>query len=75
VTGRGLELSRIDLLGELEKGARILPEVVDVKHRLQTHQDTLHWLIEHGTQAKSFWKHLPANTGGHIDRLYTLNTS
>jgi hypothetical protein len=41
VTGRGLELSRIYLLGELEEGARILPEIVDVKHCLQTHQDTL----------------------------------
>jgi hypothetical protein len=41
VTGRGLELSRIDLLGELEEGARILPKVVDVKHCLQTQEDTL----------------------------------
>lgn len=38
VTRRRLELSRINFPGKLEKGTRVLPEVVDVEHRLRVRQ-------------------------------------
>ena len=36
VARRGLELTRVDLTGELEERTRIFPEVVDVEHGLKT---------------------------------------
>jgi len=38
VTRRRLELSRINFPGELEEGPRVLPEVVDVEHRLRVRE-------------------------------------
>ena len=41
MTGRRLELTRIDLSGELEKGPGILAEVIDVEHGLKDKEEMI----------------------------------
>ena len=41
VAGRRLELTRIDLSGELEKGPGVLAEVIDVEHGLQDKEEMI----------------------------------
>ena len=41
MTWRRLELTRIDLSGELEKGPGVLAEVIDVEHGLQDKEEII----------------------------------